>query len=290
MSGSFRNKLRLIDDRLLNDQVPRRILSIGFRPDGFVFCVMDVDQFRFMALEQYTFDHQPAEDEFFQLFSSFKQTHPILGMSFEKVSLSYFSPNLVLIPEALYKPGDETGLFDASTKMPPAGQLMTDSLNILRARGVYMVPAWLTDLGDQFGCDYLIKHDGSVLIENILASQRLENWQADLVLHVKPTQCDIIVLHGEDLKYYQTFSIQAFEDVIYYLFFVVNEFGLDSTSLKIVLLGDVGMDTAEYAMLSGLFREVAIPRRNDVFHYSQVFDQLPYHFHYNLFNMVTCGS
>lgn len=290
MTGPFRNKLRLVDNDLLKDLVPKKILSIGLQPDGFVFCILDTDQFRFMALEHYVFEHKLSQEELFQSLHTLIKEHPLLGMTFERVCISVYSPRLVLIPNEIFHEDEKDKLFGFCTPVQPGEQLITDRLNILKAHALYMVPVVIHNLAKLFKGHCQIRHEGSVLIENVLASQRLENWQSDIVLRIKPEHCDIIVLKKKKLQFYQSFGIQTFEDILYYLFFVLNEFELDAASLKLMLVGDAAMDSETYASLTPYFKEVAIPQRNDMFRYSPVLDQVPYHFYYNLFNMVTCGS
>ncbi len=290
MPGSFRNIIRVSDTSTF-EPLTNQTLSIGLFPDGFVFAVLDDDHYRYIALEEYAIPLKNAflqPDVFLQL-ESFIRTHPILKTGFQKVHCAYYSPQLILIPEAVYDENRIKDYFTFCASLPGNHKLFSDRMNILNARGIYAVPENLSHFFEKMFPGYHLKHHGTVLAESALAGQKLEPWQADAVIHVRNSHFEILLIDKQQLIYYQSFSYQAFDDVLYYLFYTLEQHKLDATKMSVLLMGKLAMDTAEYDTLVNFFRKITFPERNDVFQYSEAFERIPSHFYYNLLNLVTCG-
>ncbi len=290
MSGPFRNIIQ-VSDKSAHEPETNKTLSIGFFPDGFVFAVLNNDNYRYIALEEYhiTSKQGSPPQEYFQQLDDFCKTHPILNTAFEKVHCVYYTPQLVLIPGLLYDNKLREDYVGFCACMQKDNKIMSDRLNILDAWGVYSVPAELCRFLESSFPIHRLKHHGVVLIESTLAAQKLEPWQADAVMHLRKNHFEILLLDNQRLTCYQSFSCKAFDDVLYYLFYVLGQHELDAARLNVLLMGELAMDTAEYDTLASFFKKITFPERNDVFQYSDVFDNVPSHFYYNLLNLITCG-
>ncbi len=290
MSGSFRNIIKVSDKSAYEPEI-NITLSIGLFSDGFVFATLDNDNFRYLALEEYAIPsiNSDTRQEFFLQLESFIRKHPVFNTTSTKVYFAYYTPQLVLIPEDFYDEKRKQVYFGFSATMPKDHKLIVERMNILNARGIYAVPDDLTCFLEKNFRGYRLKHHGAALIESTLAAQKLESWQADAVIHIRKDHFEIILLDNQQLAYYQSFSWQAFDDVLYYLFYVLEQHKLDAAKMHVLLMGKLAMDTHEYETLSGFFNKVTLPHRNDVFHYSEKFDSIPSHFYYNLLNLVICG-
>ncbi len=288
MSGSFRNIIR-IGDTSVSEPVENKILSIGLRPDGFVFSILDPKQFRYRTLEdfQLTADH-PVENYFLHL-KLFLEEHALLKAPFEQVHVSFFTPHLLLIPAEMYHDDDKETLYRFSAEVPLDHIIRSERLNNLGAYGIYSHSHELTELLNVSFDNYRLRHQGSALIESTLAANQLENWQVDVVLHVKPSYFEIILLDNQKVILYHSFEYRTFDDLLYYLFYVLEQFERDAASQKLLLIGEIGMDCASYQTLASLFFKVSFPERNDAYKYVAAFDKIPGHYYYNLLNLVLCG-
>ncbi len=290
MSGSFRNIIQ-VSEKSAHEPEKNKTLSIGFFPDGFVFAVLNNDSYRYVALEEYHIlaKHGDPPQDYFQQLERFCKTHPILNKTFQKVHCVYYTPQLVLIPEEVYDDNLKEDYFGFCACMQKDNKIIADRLNILDSRGIYAVPDQLCRFLESSFPGYRLKHHGVVLIESTLAAQKLEPWQADAVIHLRKNHFEILLIDNQRLTCYQSFSCKAFDDVLYYLFYVLGQHKLDATNLHLLLMGELAMDTAEYDTLASFFKKVTFPERNDVFQYSDAFENVPAHFYYNLLNLITCG-
>lgn len=288
MSGSFRNILRIGD---MSGQEPpeNQILSIGLRPDGFVFSVLEHENFKYIALEDFDYPPGRFEGDYYDGLKHLVDSHPTLSKPFKQVNISLFTPNLLLIPAELYHEKDKESLYQFCSELSENHTVHSEKLNNLDACGVYLLSHDLKQFFDDRFVNYRLRHQGTALIESTLSFKKLENWQMDVVLHVKRSFFEIVLLDNQKVILYQSFKYQTFDDLLYYLFYVLKQFDRDAVNQKMLLIGEIGMDCESFQILSSLFYKVSFPERNDAYRYTQAFDQIPGHYYYNLLNLVTCG-
>ncbi|MFP4064472.1 MAG: DUF3822 family protein [Bacteroidales bacterium] len=289
MADSLRNTLRIIDDATLAIPENEKNLSIELLPDGFVFSVMDADRFKFLALEDHRIEQSPWEVDPVSHLGYFLTKNPLSGRDYQKVIISYYSPQLILVPSAIYNPDEKEALFSLCSPVPGNHYIWSDRLHVMDGYGVYSIPKDLADFIERMlpGCK--IRHYGSGFIENVLASKKLERWNADVVLHIRSTHFEVILIRNNQLEYYHSFPYQKFDDLLYYLFYVLERHKIEAGEQGLMVIGELGMDSPGFEILNGFFREVSFPRRNDMFLYSSVFEDVPHHYYFNLLNLNICG-
>ncbi len=289
MSGPFRNTIRIVDPVCETGTESKKNLSIELLPDGFVFSLLDVDAFRYIALEAYKQEHNGHISHYLKHLGGFMKDNSLLNQPFERISVSCYSPQLVIVPNDLYRHDDQEALFGFCASFQPKHHLRADLLNIMQSRAIYAVPDEVISFCEEHMPGYRLRHHGSVLIESVMAALIIENWHTDMVLHVKPRHFDVMILEKNKLLYFHSFEIQCFDDLLYYLFYVLKQYEMQAAKLKLVLMGEMAMDSDNFNVLRSFFGEVRFPERNDMYRYSTDFEKVPYHFYFNLLNLDSCG-
>lgn len=290
MPDHLKNILSISDPVNHKGNEQKLFLSIGFLPDGFLYAILDADAYRYQALEEFKIaDKRSGINHYVHDIQSIISENGLLNRSFHKVFAFYHSPGLVLIPQKIYREQEKAQVYGMCVAPDEEGKIRVDSLNILKAKGLYVVPPKIDSLLDQYFPECRVRHYGTALIESVLASQKLEKWQADMVVHVNDTNVEILLLDKQSLLFYRSFSIQFFDDILYHIFYVLEKFGWDAGDLHTMFLGKIAMDSAEYETIRDLFGKVSLPDRNDAYRYAGAFDDVPYHYYYNLLNLNSCG-
>lgn len=288
MSGSFRNVIS-INDRSAVEPLSNKELSIGITPGGFLFAVMDSNSSRYITLEEHHFTNDDAKGEILESLDIFISSNPILSQTFQKVHLSHFSPHYVIIPAAVYDPNSMESYFAFCAEVPVNHQVVADQLGAIDAVGIYAVPNDLTGIAEERFKDFRIRHQASVLIESFFANQREDGIKADVVLHLKPRHFEVLLIHQQKLLCYKSYFYEAFDDVLYYLFYLLELYGMEANKKNLMLIGELRSGSNEVAILENFFPRVIFPGRNEKVQFSEVFSELPAHYYYNLFNLVKCG-
>ncbi len=290
MAKTFRNTWRIHDpdaDRVKN---VNNTLSIEFLPDGFVFSVMDTKGFRYVALEACQADRPPDMDDYCRALQASHADNPLLNQPFQKVQAAVYTPSVLLVPDSVYASGREDKLFYSYVHYENHKLLRSDPLQIIDAQGIYAVPQPLLHTLEKIFPGCIIKSSCLSMIKNVLAAKSLEKWHADMVLHIRQAFTEILLFDKEKLIFYRSFPTACIDDLLYYVFYVLEQYQQMAGGLQAYVIGELAMDSPDYALLASFFRRVVIPERNDMFRYSNAFENIPCHYYYNLFNLNTCES
>ncbi len=288
MTGSFRNIIR-IGDTSGPEPFEKKILSIGLRPDGFVFSVLDAENFKYLRLEDYEHSSDDYDDQFLVDLKQFLVDNNLYKAPFKQVHVSLFTPSLLLIPADICLENETENTFRFFAGLQEDHLIRSDKLNNLDAYGIYDFHKEIKNFLDESFDSYRLRHQGNALIESTLAATQLENWDADIVLHLKRSIFEVILLEKGKVSLYQSFEYRTLDDLLYYLFYVLEQFDKNAAYQRLLLIGEISVDCKSYQTLASLFHKVSFPERNDAFQYAGVFDQIPGQYYYNLLNLVTCG-
>jgi hypothetical protein len=100
---------------------------------------------------------------------------------------------------------------------------------------------------------------------------------------------DLVIFDGRQLTYFNSFSFQNPDDVVYYLIFVLEQLKFNPESMPLVLLGNVEKGGALFELLYRYIRHIEFGRRNETYKYSYLFGQVPPQLNYPLMNFLSCG-
>lgn len=289
MSAPFAKTISIGADGLSRGLETKESLSIELLPDGFSYCILDHQHFRYQVMESFRALQPLNENQWAQAIDHLVRENANLSVSYQKVNISWFSTKLILVPFDLFKHAQKETYYGYANNLPENNLVLADRLNNLQAYGLYEFPAELKARLEFFFPAHRIRHSGSVLIESILAARQLDEWNASLVLHIRRKHFDILLLEENKLLYYNSFLYEEFGDLMYYLFFVLEQFELDANQMEALLLGEISLDSERFINLSQYFKKITFIGRNDVFHYHSEFDALPHHYFYNLLNLNSCG-
>ncbi len=289
MSGSFRNVIRIVNDYSAIEPLMNKMLSIGLSADGFLFAIMEPETFKYIALEEYQLLEEYPNAGILNNLGDFMASHQLLNKSFLKTHISLFTPQYVIIPEALFDPENAKACFAFCAGNTNEQVIMTDRLKGVGAYGIYAVSEQLVSLCENKFKDFRIRHQASVLIESIMNVSSQDDDHANVVLNLNKSHFKILILSRKKLLCYQSFIYRAFDDVLYHLFSLLEQFKLDANRENLLFVGDIQINSDEYATLERFFNRIILPDRNELFKYTEAFDQLPAHFYHNLFNLVRCA-
>jgi hypothetical protein len=134
-----------------------------------------------------------------------------------------------------------------------------------------------------------IRHHSSCLIENVVYQIRYGRANVQLVLHIQKDHFEILYFEGESLSFYNSFVYQTWDDLFYYLFFVLEQLGLDAEKLHTMILGEVSIKSEFYKKLRLYVKSLSFGPRSELYKYSDGFDEIPHHYYFNLLNLNSCG-
>lgn len=288
MSGSFRNVTRILNDYSAIEPLMNKILSIGLTSDGFLFAVMEPEKSKYLALEEYRLLDDGTDADILNYMADFIASHQLLNNSFLKTHISLFVPQYVIVPEALFDPADVDAYFSFCAGSTHEQTIMYDRLNGAGAFGIYAVSEQLISFCQKNFKDCRIRHQASVLIESTVNAASQADQHANVVVHLEKYHFMILILCQKKLLCYQSYVYQAFDDVLYHLFSLLEQFNLDANHENLFLVGDIQINSNEYVVFERFFNRIILPDRNASYKFTAAFDQLPAYSYHNLFNLAKC--
>lgn len=289
MSGPFLKTVSIVDKDFLPGSERNEILSIELSLDGFSFAILDPRHFRYLKLESYSYGPGLVLEKFADDLGEFIRDYPLLLGSFERISVAWFQPQYTLVPEELFLHSGRTAYHHFSGEVPPGFELRVDKLNNLGAYGIYPFPEVVRRRLEFLYPAHRVRHTATVLIESLLSAFRLDEARSDLVIHIRQGHFELLLFEGDRLVFYNSFAYKAFDDLMYFLFYVLEQFQLDAGNVEALLAGEISLDSVEYETLSQYFKKVGFLNRSDIYKYGPEFDAIPHHTFFNLLHLNTCG-
>ncbi|MBN4051586.1 DUF3822 family protein [bacterium AH-315-M05] len=275
--------LSILDESFDKKALSYYHLSIQLGLEGFSFCILDTKRNKYIGLGSSRFskihDYPNLCDEIKELIHK----NDLLQNKYKSVSASIVHGKSTLIPTALFEKSNEKNYLLFNHSLENDEDIATDKLNNLDSLNLYALPHCVeSTLKERFPA-VKIYHHSSSLIEGLLIQYKNQN-DKKLIIHFRSGSFDVVALDGKDLTLYNSFNYQTKEDFVYYILFVCEQLKLNPENLKLVLLGEIEKRSDHYSLLYKYIRNISFGERSGSFEYSYLFDEMPKHFYYNLFN------
>jgi hypothetical protein len=124
-------------------------------------------------------------------------------------------------------------------------------------------------------------HRCGVLLEGV-AGQSKDVCR--LYVNIIGNQIDVIYLDlSEQLQLLNTFSYHAPQDFIYFLLLVSDECNIDREQVRLILLGEISIDSQLYDLSVRYFRYVSLATSSKAIGFAEAFEGFPMHYLYHLY-------
>jgi len=287
-----------IDKNLLVDTTfdPKKAesyhLSTELGTHAISFCVLDTLSNKYIALYQDeldTGDLISAGERLIELV----QNHQILSPKYKSASLALVGEQFTTVPEPLFDKSKVREFLDFNVETVDVTsdsiEVLTDRLQSVDAFNLYAVPReTLSNIRSVLG-GLKIMHHTSSLVDTLMNLNKNQNRDT-CFLHIQKGLFSIVVINGNELKFCNNFVYNSVEDLAYYTLFVFEQLNLNPESVDTSILGEFGKNSKEYEILYTYIRNLRFIERNGGYTYSYVMDQLPGHYHFNLFSQYNCVS
>jgi hypothetical protein len=273
------------------------VLCLG--PDGFAFCILDLNTNKFCHLEAFSLSGTerkvivPGEEQKYDLpwlRRLFENELAWLTNPYSKVRLVCRSGKSTLVPGALFSEEERAVIYNFNMAGGPyeSSSVYHDFISSADACAIYYLPPDLKQWLQKLFPEARIFHHATILIQSLV--QKYSNLENKNLLFVNTSATGIEVLQILNKKpgYCNSFTYNTAEDYLYYLIFVVEQLQLNPETIELMMLGEVDRHSSLSEMVHKYIRNVSFMERNSDFRYSFVFDRMPGHYYYTLFNASLC--
>ena len=258
MSDPFTKVFSIADSFQSNGSGSNKVLSIEIVPGGFSFLVVNNQPSVPRLLESFSCTTLNNPDDWVIHLPAFMKQEPALFGNFEKVRLLCYHPQYTLLPSALFLNSAKSSYLNFCGTIPQGFAVQTDKLPFLDAYGVYPISESLLSVLKQQFVDFQLFHPASILIESALRWLNRNSGGFQVLLHVKNSFFEILLFDNAKLLFYNAFAYQTFSDLMYYVFYVLEQHAKDPGQLQAAIVGDVDTNLQDYQYLSSYFRKMFV--------------------------------
>lgn len=219
-----------------------------------------------------------------------RNSHLLRHFEFSKAIVGVFSSTYTLIPDSIFKEGDEKKFLEFNfSETDPIQKVFSRQVNPFHLKTVFGISADLHhEIYHLFEEPELLHLSSTLLIASHLESRGKK--EKEIFLHVRRDCIDLIVLEGKKLLLMNTYRTPTADDILYFTLMVCDQLELDPDSIPLRLAGEIEKEALKYKLLFKYFRDVQFSLRPANVKYSYRFDNMPSHYNFSLFSLALCES
>lgn len=253
-------------------------IAIQIVSDGFSFVVYDSRQRKYVALADVA-SSSPCE----ALLAELGRRKWVLS-AFRKVRVVADSPFRTLVPTALYDEGAKEKYLKFVYDLPANVVVGADRL---RCADAVMVRATDKAVAERFA-GFPFYGQAAVLVESLAVECKNLTDAVRVFVDVKADSFDMIVFENGKLLFFNNFKYNTKEDFIYFVLFAMEQQNLNPETAPVFLTGMVDQDSDLLPLAERYIRDLRFVTRGDGPQCAYRLEEVPYHYHYTLYNILQC--
>lgn len=258
-------------------------LYVEVAADHLLFGILNNNRREFIALQYVNLDKYNAFNHCKELIYH----NEWLARSYNKVTVVYYFPESILVPEEIYDDSLNKTSLDLMYGDLNRGEVLTDKLTDRNLYNVYRVPSALHQLlGAHFPKGHFFHAYTVVLKRKKQIAPKAEGDEATLVFY--PNKLLFGLFRNGELQIMQTFEYETAEDVAYHLLNACRQFNVDCEQILLRVSGLIDDHSSVYSGLQKYFLQVELDERPADLKYNEAFNEYPLHFFTSLFNIALC--
>lgn len=203
---------------------------------------------------------------------------------YSKISVNYTGRQFTLVPTAFFEEKDARGLLEFNCGDTGSDIILSDEVNA-DIRLVYSINEGLKSTIDRLFPNHHLRHTGSVLAKLLLQSEELAGEQ--VLLRIDDGSLFVAAKKDGQLLLCNHYQVQTDEDILYYVLFVLEQFELNPTAVRVSLSGLTATDSSLAKALQKYIRHIRFVNGSRLIKREDI-ASLPHHYYYTLLNRPFC--
>lgn len=203
---------------------------------------------------------------------------------FEKVIISILSKDFTLVPEAYSNSGDLKEFLSFSSGLAEVKNSQVHTIK--NVKFCYAFDPDLIQYLEKTFTQAIIKHAGAINTDLFFSNHSLIN--CNLFLVINDGLLEIAAKEKNDLLFYNVFSYENNEDVLYYLLFMMEQFNLNPLQIKLMISGQVQTNDALLLSIKKYIKQVSFVVHASDLKLEGELAKLPQHHYFTLLNQHLC--
>jgi hypothetical protein len=206
---------------------------------------------------------------------------------FSKVTAGIVSKEYTLIPEALFRSGDETLYFRKNFTFSPAKIIRSQPVSTAHLYTVFGIDSELEkDIEHLFQDPQVFHHSQALITDSLIHASPSNAKQIRVIVH--SDIIDILVHQNKKLHLLNSFTYQTPEDILYYTLFVCEQLEINPAESELKIGGRVQNNSALTHLLGNYFSEITVWKKPSGLSLRFNGSDVPYHEFSVLYNLTLC--
>jgi hypothetical protein len=213
------------------------------------------------------------------------QNYFLQRKKFDKVHIAFLTHDFTLVPEAFATENNLRPLLNFSTGNTA---LRAPAAHFIKGiKFSYVIHPELSDYIERTFVNASVRHTGAVNIGLLFSQHSL--LESQVFMNIGDGSIELAIKNKADLQFYNVFNFQSNEDILYYLLFTMEQFGLNPLLVKLSLAGQVPVTEDLVKSLKKYIKHVLFCVHDPLLVLNGDLRQLPQHYYFTLLNQHTCG-
>ena len=261
------------------------------------FAVLEGDDNRCLALgdlRNNTASVSAGLNEQVRSFSTFLdgacEAVPWLCGPFQRRWIAWEGMSSTLVPPSVMTPGERWEYLSFGHRMEAGETVLYDRLAVPDAFNIFSVPERIREmLASRFGVASLF-HYSTPLIAGAVADHHRHQGRQALYAWLTERVLDLVLIDRQGLRFHNRFSCSAPEDAIYYMIYVLQQFGVDPEQARVILAGQVTESDRLVTLLGKYVGHPSVMNSVPDIRPCKELAEVPVHAWFPVLNLFRCGS
>lgn len=188
------------------------------------------------------------------------QSRILRNYEFSKVTACITSKEYTLVPEALFKNGDEIIYFRKNFSFTPQTIIRSQHVSTLDLHVIFGIDNDLEKEINHLFQDAQIFHHSQAILSDLGMHGIKENGK-QIKVNIQSDMIDILVSENKKIILLNSFNWKTQEDILYYTLFVCEQLEINPAHLNLVVTGDIQPDSALMSLLKSYLYDVTIAEK-----------------------------
>ena len=279
----YKEKLNLTNKTAFKEN-DKASLSVFISQSSFIFVITNQNFGVIHQLCQIELINLPGGWNLTEKIGFLINNYQLTQKKFEKIIISILSKDFTIVPESYSDAIEIKELLTFSTGLSEIKNPHFHTINNINF--CYSFDQELIQNLEKTFAQAIIKHSGAINIELLFSNHSLIN--CDLFLIINDGLIEIAAKSNNNLLFFNVFSFENNEDVLYYLLFMMEQFSLNPLSTRLLIGGQVQTNDSLIISIKKYIKHVEFVVHNSNLKLEGELNKLPQHFYFTLLNQYLC--
>lgn len=278
-------EIDLIDKLFDSKKTENYHISIQLDLGGVSFCILDTLIDKYVAFKRYLLNKVTDPENLVEHIEKIISTDNFLHQEFKSSSLIFFSQKSTLVPSSFFDKEKVKDLFEFNHYLEEFHELHFNYISCIDAYNVFAIPTVVANAFYNKFRNIKFFHQATPFIKSVI-----NGFSQNSGVHICLNHdfFDIIVKEDSKLKLYNTFRFINETDLLYFVFYVMNQLKVDKQTLM-TLSGELSDNSVFFKSLNKYFSDLsylepAYPK------FAESFDKFDKYKYFNQFYLYNCES